>query len=127
MTQRPCRTMTAFVMLVLATVVGLSGCDYWPPSLQAQIDQLRAEAQVAAAERASLETSLAETVKLKDSLQARVDDLTRQNQELTMRVSGLEKTLVEREKSVKAGKPAKQAPAAKSTRKPPAKTTAKSR
>ena len=43
--------MTRHVMQVLSTVVGfgfalgLVGCDYWPPALQAEIEQLRSEAQ----------------------------------------------------------------------------------
>ena len=39
------------VVLAGTMGVGLSGCDYWPPALQAQIEQLRAEAQGFAAER----------------------------------------------------------------------------
>ena len=30
----------------------VSGCDYWPPALQAQIEQLQQEAQLATADRA---------------------------------------------------------------------------
>lgn len=123
MRERPWRTTTLFVILVVPAALGLSGCDYWPPSLQAQIEQLRVETQAAAAERASLETQLAETTKLKDELQARADQLTRQNQELVARVAGLEKTVAEREKAVKAAaKPVKKPTAAKTSRKTTTKT-----
>ena len=36
----------------------LSGCDCWPPALQAQIDQLHAESQQAAADKALLQNQL---------------------------------------------------------------------
>ncbi|WP_447976769.1 hypothetical protein [Candidatus Nitrospira bockiana] len=76
-----------------------TGCDYWPPALQAQIEQLQAEAQATAAERAKLLGQLNEANKIKDELQARVDDLSRTNRELMAKVSGLEQALVaEKEK-----------------------------
>lgn len=75
-------------MIGLALVLG--GCDYWPPALQAQIEQLRVDVQTATTERAKLESQLSETAKLKDELQARVDELSRVNRDLTTRASGLE-------------------------------------
>jgi outer membrane murein-binding lipoprotein Lpp len=110
MTDRARRYRVGGMAVGMLLGLAVSGCDYWPPSLQAQIEQLRAEAQVAAAQQADLQAKLSETIKLRDELQARVDALTRQNQELTTRVADLEKTLAEREKA-KAAKPAKKAPA----------------
>ena len=96
---------------------GLSGCDYWPPALQAQIEQLRAEAQGFAAERARLESQVAQTAKMRDELQARVTELMTQNQEMTTKLAALEQSLAaEREKAAKMGKPA-----AKGAKKPAAK------
>lgn len=109
-------------------VAGLAGCDYWPPALQAQIEQLRAEAQAAAAALAKLEGQLNETSKLKEDLQRRVEELTRLNQELTGRVASLEQNLLaEREKAAKLSKPAKKGTAAKSSVKAVAKKPAKKR
>jgi outer membrane murein-binding lipoprotein Lpp len=75
--------------LVVLTLT-LSGCDYWPPALQAQIEQLRADLQTATTERAKLESQLSETTKLKEELQARIEEMNRANRELTTRASGLE-------------------------------------
>ena len=50
-------------VLGLATMLsmmgsGLSGCDYWPPALQAEIEQLRTELQTITAEKSRLERQL---------------------------------------------------------------------
>lgn len=124
MTDRARRFRVRGMAVALVLGLAVSGCDYWPPSLQAQIEQLRAEAQVAAAQQADLQAKLSETIKLRDESQARVDALMRQNQELTARVAELEKTLAEREKA-KAAKPAKKTPskpAPKSSGKPNSRT-----
>jgi len=123
------------VILLGAALMGLNGCDYWPPALQAQIEQLRAEVQAAAAERAKLESQLMETAKLKDELQARVNELTHLNQELAGQNAALEKNLAEAKTkgakvsakaSAKATPKAAAKPAAKTTpKKAPAKTTKK--
>lgn len=105
------------VGVVVLCAVGLMGCDYWPPALQAQIEQLQAEAQTAAADRAKLLNQLNETTKIKEELQARVEEVSRSNRELMAKVSALEQTLTaEREKLARV---------AKATQKSTAKTTVK--
>lgn len=95
------------VMLAGAAGIGLSGCDYWPPALQAQIEQLRAEAQGFATERAKFEGQLAQTARTRDELQAQVNELTSQNRDLTGKVAAFEQSLAaEREKAAKTGKSA---------------------
>ena len=46
------------VGLVIAMAAMLSGCDYWPPALQTQIEQLRSELQTVTMEKAQLQTQL---------------------------------------------------------------------
>ncbi len=118
------------VMLAGAIAIGVSGCDYWPPALQAQIEQLRAEAQAAATERGRTESQLTQATKMRDELQARVNELANQNRDLTAKVTGLEQSLAaEREKGAKMAKPGKKAAHAKAGVKKSAKggkkTTAK--
>lgn len=80
--------------------LGLTGCDYWPPALQAQIEQMQVEAQLATAERAKLQGQLTDMLKMKEELQVRVDELTRVNREFSGRVSTLEHTIsMERDKA----------------------------
>ncbi|WP_447983090.1 hypothetical protein [Nitrospira sp. Nam74] len=112
----------ALMMMSMA----VSGCDYWPPALQAQIEQLQQEAQIAAAERTKMVAQVSESNAAKQELQARVDDLTRSNRELSGRVSGLEQALTaEREKTSRLAKAASKPVPAKSVAKAAAKKTAK--
>lgn len=109
---------------LVVLLMAVSGCDYWPPALQAQIEQLRADLQTATTERAKLESQLSETSKLKDELQARIEEMARANKDLTARASGLESQLhALQEKLAKAASVKKPAPA-KST-KPAAKPAPK--
>jgi chromosome segregation ATPase len=109
-------------LIVLALTV--AGCDYWPPALQAQIEQLRADLQTATTERAKLESQLSEASKLKDELQARIEEMSRSNRDLTTRATGLEAQVhALQEKLAKAATAKKAAPAKGG--KPVAKTAAK--
>jgi hypothetical protein len=117
--------------------VAFAGCDYWPPALQTQIEQLRTEAQAAAADRALLQNQLNAANKAKEELQARVDDLTRVNREKSSMIANLERTLTaERERAAKlraGGAKAKSKslskpstkPSTKPSRKPPSKPPSK--
>jgi chaperonin cofactor prefoldin len=51
----------------------LAGCDYWPPALQTQIEQLRSELQTVTMEKAQLQTQLTSLSRAKDDLQMQVD------------------------------------------------------
>ena len=114
--------IAALMMMSLA----VSGCDYWPPALQAQIEQLQQEAQISAAERTKMVAQLNESNVAKQELQARVDDLTRSNRELVGKMSAVEQALTaEREKTSRLAKVASKPVSAKSAAKPAAKKTAK--
>ena len=93
--------------------VALTGCDYWPPALQAQIEQLRMESQTAAADKALLQNQLNAANKAKEELQTRVEDLTRVNKEKSGMIANIERSLAaERERAAKMTKsnPAKVKP-----------------
>jgi chromosome segregation ATPase len=81
----------------LYVVVGLAvvsaGCDYWPPALQTQIEQLRSEVQAATAERAQLQSQLGALSKVKEDLQMQVDDLMRANREKSSMITSLQNNL----------------------------------
>ena len=112
----------ALMMMSMA----VSGCDYWPPALQAQIEQLQQEAQIAAAERTKMVAQVSESNAAKQELQARVDDLTRSNRELTGKMAAVEQALTaEREKTSRLAKAASKPVLAKSVAKPGTKKTTK--
>jgi len=118
MTQTGVGKVLGLAMLLGMMGIGLSGCDYWPPALQAEIEQLRSELQATTAERSRLERQLADMTKAKDDLQIRVEDLTRLNRERAGQVTILEQNLAaEREKVARLTK----APAKKTSAKPSAK------
>jgi outer membrane murein-binding lipoprotein Lpp len=52
------------VAAIMMVSVGLSGCDYWPPALQTQIEQLRSELQSVTAEKAQLQNQYASFAKV---------------------------------------------------------------
>ncbi len=103
--------------LALGLVVGLTGCDYWPPALQTQIEQLRSEVQMATAEKAQLQTQLASLTKVKDDLQTQVDDLSRANRDKSTMIASLQNNVTALQERL--NKSAKAAPKAT-----PAKTSA---
>jgi len=108
-------------------LLGMTGCDYWPPALQAQIEQLRSETQTLTMEKTQLQSQLNELSKAKQDLQTQIDDLSRMNREKTGLITSLQNQLeTARAKAVKAmapKAPAKTAvkPAAKQPAKQPAK------
>jgi peptidoglycan hydrolase CwlO-like protein len=86
------RNLVAVAAITIVSV-GLSGCDYWPPALQTQIEQLRSELQVVTAEKTQLQNQYASFAKLKEDLQAQVDDLSRANRDKSTMINGLQNSL----------------------------------
>ena len=123
------RNLVAVTAIALFSV-GLSGCDYWPPALQTQIEQLRSELQTATAEKTQLQNQLASITKVKDELQVQVDDLTRANRDKSSMINNLQNSLTAAQerlaKSAKVATPKAGAakPSAKVTQKAPAKKKA---
>jgi len=109
--------------LALGLVVGIAGCDYWPPALQTQIEQLQSELQVATAEKTQLQNQLASLTKIKDELQAQVDDLSRAGRDKSAMIQGLQNTVTSLQ--ARLAKSTKPAAAKTSSKKPTAKTTKK--
>lgn len=129
------RAVMGLSTLGVGAMLLLSGCDFWPPALQAQIEQLHSEAQQAAADKALLQNQLNAANKTKEELQIRVEDLTRVNKEKSAMIANLEHTIAAaRERAVKATKSSAVKPVAKSavkksvkpTHKPAAKSSVRS-
>jgi TolA-binding protein len=86
-------------MRLIGTVVGFSlafglvGCDYWPPALQAEIEQLRSETQTLAMEKTQLQAQVIDLSKTKQELQGQVDELSRINREKTGMLTSLQNQL----------------------------------
>ena len=129
------RAVMGLSTLGVGAMLLLSGCDFWPPALQAQIEQLHSEAQQAAADKALLQTQLNAANTAKEELQIRVEDLPRVNKEKSAMIANLEHTIAAaKERAVKATKSSAVKPVAKSavkksvkpTHKPAAKSSVRS-
>ena len=122
----------SFAVVAAITIfsVGLSGCDYWPPALQTQIEQLRSELQTSTVEKTQLQNQLASITKVKDDLQVQVDDLSRANRDKSSMINSLQHSLATAQerlaKSAKVATPKAHAakPSAKVTQKTPVKKKA---
>jgi chromosome segregation ATPase len=98
------RNLVAAAALMIVSV-GLSGCDYWPPALQTQIEQLRTELQTVTAEKAQLQNQYTSFAKVKEDLQAQVDDLARANRDKSTMIASLQSSLTAaQERLAKSGK-----------------------
>jgi len=123
------RNLMAMAAITLVSV-GLSGCDYWPPALQTQIEQLQSELQSATMEKAQLQNQLVTIAKVKDDLQAQVNDLSKANHEKSTMITSLQNSLAAAQgrlgKSVKVATPKASAvkPSVKVKQKAPAKKKA---
>lgn len=95
------------VGLVIVLTAMLAGCDYWPPALQTQIEQLRSELQTVTMEKAQLQSQMALLTKAKDDLQAQVDDLVRTNRDKSTMIASLQSSVTTlQERLAKSSKPA---------------------
>jgi chromosome segregation ATPase len=123
------RNLVAVAAITIVSV-GLSGCDYWPPALQTEIEQLRSELQSATAEKTQLQNQFASFAKVKEDLQAQVDDLSRANRDKSTMITSLQNSLATAQerlaKSAKVATPkaGTAKPSAKATQKAPAKKKA---
>lgn len=110
-------------LIVVGLLLSLAGCDYWPPALQAQIEQLRSENQALVMEKTQLQSQVNDLSKARQDLQTQIDDLSRMNREKTGMIASLQNQLdALRAKTVKAMAPK---PATKSVAKTPVKQPVK--
>lgn len=93
---------------VVASILGvglalsMTGCDYWPPALQVQIEQLQSEMQMLMIEKSQLQAQVTDLSKMKQDLQTQLDELSRVNQEKTTIITDLQNQLqAVRQKSLK--------------------------
>lgn len=117
----------AGVALGLSCLVSMTGCDYWPPALQAQVEQLRSETQALATEKAQLQVQINDLSNARRDLLSQLEEMSRVNREKTMMITSLQHQVdALRTKGAKAVASVKASvkPAAKSTAKQPVKKKA---
>ncbi len=118
----PTRSIGTVVSFSLA--LGLAGCDYWPPALQAEIEQLRSETQTLSLEKTQLQAQVTDLSKSKQELQGQIDELSRINREKSGMITSLQHQLdAARARMLKGMAP--KAPAHKTSTKPTVKAARK--
>ena len=110
----------AGVALGLGCLVSMTGCDYWPPALQAQVEQLRSETQTLATEKAQLQVQINDLSNARRDLQSQLDEMSRVSREKTVMITSLQHQV-----DALRAKGAKAVVSAKSPVKPAAKPTVK--
>ncbi len=85
------RALTA--ALGFGCMLSVTGCDYWPPALQAQIEQMRAEIQTATTEKSQLQSQVGELLRAKQELLTQVDELNRLNRDKSTVITNLQHQL----------------------------------
>ena len=108
-------------------LLSAAGCDYWPPALQAQIEQLRSETETLNMEKTQLQSQVNDLSKARQELQTHLDELSRVNREKTEVIASLQRRLdASHSKGSKTLAPAKTPAksAAKAAAKPPVKKKA---
>ena len=109
------------IVVGVSLSLGLAGCDYWPPALQAEIEQLKSETQTLSIEKTQLQAQVIDLSKTKQELQGQIDELSRINREKTGIITGLQNQLdAARARALKAMNP-------KAPHKTPAKPATKAR
>ena len=91
MKRHPMRLISTVVGFSFA--IGLAGCDYWPPALQAEIEQLRSETQTLMMEKSQLQAQVTDLSKTKQELQGQLDELSRINRDKTGMITSLQNQL----------------------------------
>ncbi|MEX5213515.1 MAG: hypothetical protein NW703_05070 [Nitrospiraceae bacterium] len=74
-------------------LLAIAGCDWWPPALQSQIEQLKTDLQTLTAERTRLEQQVSALTRAREDLQIRVDQLVQVNRERGAMIADLERSL----------------------------------
>lgn len=86
------RRVVATAMLV-GLLLGLGGCDWWPPSLQERIGQQDAQIKMLQAENTRLQAKVTELAKAIEESKAKAAQLEQLNSELKTQVEQLKAAL----------------------------------
>ncbi len=102
------RTRMVGAIALAGCLIGLSGCDYWPPALQQRIGDLEAKVKAAEADKSAMLKKVTDASKAADDCKAQSDQMAKTQADLKARVDQLQATLADAQAKLKGkGKPAK--------------------
>lgn len=81
------------VGLLILSLLSLGGCDYWPPALQAQLEEIRAYVQDLSDERMKLIVERDDALEAQRALREELETLSRSNRALREQLATAQKTL----------------------------------
>ncbi len=91
-----------------ACLIGLSGCDWWPPALQQKIGELEAKVTAAGMEKSALFKKVADVSQAADACKAQSDQMAKAQADLKARADQLQAALADAQAKLKGkGKPVK--------------------
>ncbi|WP_455244957.1 peptidoglycan-binding protein [Petrachloros mirabilis] len=92
MTEKRHSSIWPLATLLTIPLLGLGGCDYWPPALQTEIDTLRTELNDVLDERQRLEFENEELKSTREGIQRDIEEKARENAALKAKIAALKKT-----------------------------------
>ena len=95
-------------MALAGCLIGVSGCDWWPPALQQQIGDLQAKVKAAEAEKSALLKKVSEVSQTAEDCRAQSDQMAKAQADLKARVDQLQVALGDAQAKLKStSKPVK--------------------
>lgn len=82
-------------------LIGLSGCDWWPPALQQQIGELDAKVKAAEAEKSAVLKKMADVSQAAEDCKAQSDQMVKTQADLKARVDQLQTALADAQAKLK--------------------------
>ena len=82
-------------------LIGLSGCDWWPPALQQQIGELDAKVKAAEAEKSAVLKKMADVSQAAEDCRVKSDQMAKAQADLTARVDQLQTALADAQAKLK--------------------------
>ncbi len=82
-------------------LIGLSGCDWWPPALQQQIEELGAKVKAAEAEKSAVLKKMADVSQAAEDCRVKSDQMAKAQADLKARVDQLQTALADAQAKLK--------------------------
>jgi outer membrane murein-binding lipoprotein Lpp len=82
-------------------LIGLHGCDWWPPALQQQVGELETKVTTAEAEKSALLKKIADVSQAAEECKAQSDQMAKAQSDLKAQVDQLQAALADVQSKVK--------------------------
>ena len=102
------RTRVVGAIALAGCLIGLSGCDYWPPALQQRIGELESKVKAAETEKSALLKRVVDVSKAADDCKAQSAQMVQAQNDMKTQIGQLQAALAGAQAKLKnKGKPGK--------------------